>query len=347
MRIQHVMVACITAMLVGALLNAPGILKTAKGQPVGWKRDVAVALADPLADVSHALHTDRLRSGLQDALGRSGDDDINESLPSPTATTAPAGATTTTLPKPKFTASDRLKLWAGGDSLGETPGTSLVNALGGNASVDTSTEVDTQIATGLARPEVFNWPAHLVDVVNAQHPDAMVLSLGSNDNQTMTGDGGGAEFGSDAWRVEYARRAGGLMDAIAKDGRTLFWLGVPIVRQDDKLESYQFINDIIREQAALRPGRVVYVDTYDLMKGTDGAYADYLPNGSGELIEARAPDGTHYTRFGGDRIAAAVVAAMHGVLDFDGAPPPSSTTRAPATTRAPDRTAPAGKKGGK
>ena len=222
-----------------------------------------------------------------------------------------------------------MKLWAGGDSLGETPGTSLVNALSGNASVAPLGEVDTQIATGLARPEVFNWPAHLADVANTEDPDVMVVSLGSNDNQTMTGEGGGAAFGSDAWKAEYTRRVGGLMDAVAKDGRTLVWTGVPIVRQDDKLESYQLINTIIRDQAALRSGRVVYVDTYDLMKGPDGGYADYLPGAGGELVQARAPDGTHYTRFGGDRIAAAVVTAMHGAIDFEGAPP---STRAPSTT---------------
>ena len=100
MRIQQVMATCVIAMFVGALLNAPGILKTAKGQPIGWKRDVAVALADPLADVSHALHTDRARVGLQDLLGRGGDDDIDESSPSPTTT--PGNPTGTTLPRPSF-----------------------------------------------------------------------------------------------------------------------------------------------------------------------------------------------------------------------------------------------------
>ncbi|MET0421401.1 MAG: DUF459 domain-containing protein [Acidimicrobiia bacterium] len=332
MRIQHVMVACITAMIVGSLLNAPGILKTAKGQKVGFKRDVAVAFATPLADVSHFLHTDRARAGLQDLLGRSGDDDINESSPSPT-TTAP-GPTATTLPRPKYSSTKPMHLWVGGDSLGETPGTSLVNALNGNPSVQTIGEVDTHISTGLARPEVFNWPAHLVDVANTDHPDVMVVSLGSNDNQTMTGDGGGAEFGSVGWKTEYARRVGGLMDAVAVDGRTLIWTGVPIVRQDDKLESYQLINQIIRDQAALRPGRVVYVDTYDLLKGPDGAYAEYLPDAGGALVQARSPDGTHYTRFGGDRSARAVVAAMHGAVDFDGAPAPPATSKAATPTTA-------------
>jgi uncharacterized protein len=329
----HVMIVCLVALAVGFLLNAPGILKTAKGQPLGWKRDIAVAVAQPVADVSHFLHTDRLRAGLQDALGRGGDDDINESSPSPT--TLPPSVTTTLPKKLSFSPTKRLRLWTGGDSLGDFPGTSLINAVSDNPAVDVVAPVDPHISTGLARPEVFNWPAEVQDVMDTVDPDAIVISLGSNDNQAMTGDGSnGASFGTPDWRTEYSRRVGGLMDEVVKTGRTLFWIGVPIVRQDNKLESYQYINAVFQEQAALRPGRVVYIDTYNLMKGPDGNYSDYLPNASGDLVLARAPDGTHYTRFGADKIAGLIVSKMNETFDFG---TPTATT-APVTTAAPTTT---------
>ena len=66
----------LVALLVGSLLNAAGIRKTALGQDVGCERDVSTFFADPLYDVSHFLRTDQLRVGLQNVLGRSGDDDI-------------------------------------------------------------------------------------------------------------------------------------------------------------------------------------------------------------------------------------------------------------------------------
>ena len=49
------------------LLNAPGIHKTAYNQPDGWKRDVALAVTGPLADVSRALRLDRPRAARQGA----------------------------------------------------------------------------------------------------------------------------------------------------------------------------------------------------------------------------------------------------------------------------------------
>lgn len=329
----HVVLVCIVALAVGFLLNAPGILKTAKGQPVGWKRDVAIAVAQPVYDVSHFLHTDGLRTGLQDLLGRSDDDTINESSPSPT--TLPPSVSTTLPQKATFSPSKPLRLWIGGDSLGDFPGTSLINAVTDNPAIDVVAEVDAHVSTGLARPEVLNWPAAVQDVINTLNPRAIVISLGSNDNQAMTGEGSnGAQFGSPEWKAEYARRVGGLMDEVVKTGRTLFWIGVPIVRQDNKLESYQFINSIFQEQAALRPGRVFYIDTYNLLKGPDGNYADYLPNAGGDLVLARAPDGTHYTRFGADKIAGLVVEKMNEAFTFTTTTTPGTTAPATPTTRA-------------
>ena len=116
---------------------------------------------------------------------------------------------------------DKLRLWTGGDSLGDFPGTSLINAVSDNPAIDVVAPVDAHISTGLARPEVFNWPAEVQDVMDTLNPGAIAISLGSNDNQAMTGDGSnGASFGTPDWRTEYSRRVGGLMDEVVKTGRT-------------------------------------------------------------------------------------------------------------------------------
>src|SRR4051794_14976972 len=126
----HVLAVMIVAALVGGLLNAAGIRKTANGQPVGLRRDVARFFAEPLYDISHALQIDEIRRGLQAVTGRSGDDDIDASLPDPTTTDDPADPAVSTTAPPKkqaFSPTDRMKLWIGGDSLSITPGESFVN----------------------------------------------------------------------------------------------------------------------------------------------------------------------------------------------------------------------------
>src|SRR6516165_12581536 len=55
----HVIVVALVCLLVGGLLNAAGIRKTALGQDVGTKRSVSKLFADPLYDVSHFLRIDQ------------------------------------------------------------------------------------------------------------------------------------------------------------------------------------------------------------------------------------------------------------------------------------------------
>jgi hypothetical protein len=312
----HVIVVGLVALLVGALLNAPGIRKTALGQPVGWRRDISTALANPLYDVSHALYLDRLRAGLKDVLGRSSDDSVNSHLPSPT--TLPAGPTPTTLPpRLAFSPSHPLRLWIGGDSLGDTPGSSLIDQLSSNPAVGILGPVDTHISTGLARPEVFNWPAFLQTVVTTDQPNAVVLTFGANDDQSLTGDGGGESFGSPAWQAEYRRRIGGLMDVVtgAASHPRLFFVGIPPVRDAARFSNdYVLINNIVNSAAQARPGRVYYVDTVSAV-GAGGGYADDLLNPDGTVVRVRATDGVHFTRAGGDRVAAKILAAMNQAFD--------------------------------
>src|SRR5687768_802012 len=73
-------VASAAALVVGVLVNAPGLHKPAYIQPEGWKRDVALAVTGPLETVSHALLLGRPRRGLKAALGRSDDDDIDTAV---------------------------------------------------------------------------------------------------------------------------------------------------------------------------------------------------------------------------------------------------------------------------
>lgn len=336
----HVVVVMVVAALVGGLLNAAGIRKTADAQPVGIRRDVARFFAEPLYDVSRALWIDQVRRGLQAVTGRTGDDDIDASLPDPvTADGAGTDPTaTTTLPPRKtvFTPADRMRLWIGGDSLAITPGQSFVNLAPSTEVIDVAgNNVDGYVGTGLARPEVFNWPAHMLDAIAQDDPDVMVLTLGSNDDQVLTGDGGVGPFGSPEWITEYRRRVGGMMDVVAGDGsRTMIWVGAPIMRNEERSETrYGVINDIYREEAAKRPGRVSYVDVYDRYT-VDGGYADYVDG-----VQVRTADGIHFSRAGGDRIAQVILDTLRGAYDLtswrDRGAPPTTLGPAPPTTAPP------------
>ena len=68
--------------------------------------------------------------------------------------------------KKSFSPQQPMAAWVGGDSLSVTPGESFINIAPSTGVINIAgNNVDGHVATGLARPEVFNWPAHMVDVL--------------------------------------------------------------------------------------------------------------------------------------------------------------------------------------
>ncbi len=313
-------VVCLTGLLVALLLNAPGLHKSATIQPEGWKRDVALAVTGPLESVSGALLLDRPRRALKAALGRSEDDEVDTLVAAPRATPPPPVATPEPAARVKFTPKKKLRVWIAGDSLVVVPGESVLRAIAGNRAFDAVDAIDGRIATGLERPDVFNWFTHVRETMESRKPRAVVVMFGGNDDHGfMTGVSEGREvgtFGSPTWRAEYRRRVAAVMDTVTSNGGYLVWIGLPISRDSEQTQRYDVINAIAQKEAAKREGRVSYLDTYFFFAGKDGGYAQYVEDPSGKLVKMRADDGVHFERAAGDLIAEKVLERLAERYDF-------------------------------
>jgi hypothetical protein len=328
----HVVVITLAALVLAALLNARGLHKTAQIQSPGWQRDIALDITGGLETVSGWVLLDKPREMLQDAAGRSGDDDINDTIviPSPQVVkpqqpakggNGPTKPASGPPPKPAFSPQHKLRVWTAGDSLAIVPGLSL-DQLVSSAPQIRAMGVDGQVATGLERPDVYNWFTRIHDeMVSSGHPDAVVLAFGGNDDHSyMTGGppgfDSGAPFGSKDWVKEYRRRVGGVMDTIIQQGGVVFWIGLPITSDGGRNERYQLINRMVSYEVNERPGKAFMIDTYDLFKGPSGGYADYLPDANGQLELMRQSDGIHFTPAGGELVAKQVVKSFHKAFDL-------------------------------
>lgn len=310
----------LAGLLIALLLNAPGLHKSATIQPAGWKRDTALAVTGPLESVSGALLLDRPRRALKAVFGRSEDDQIDTAVvlapeePAIGAAPAPPPKRETVSPKHK------LRLWIAGDSFVVVPGESLLRAAAENRAITSVGKIDGRIATGLERPDVFNWFTHVRDEVRSKKPGAVVLMFGGNDDHGfMTGLPEGTQigsFGSPSWQAEYRRRVAGLMDTIARSGAFVVWIGLPISRDASQTQRYDTINAIVQQEAAKRPGHVAYLDTYFFFAGDDGGFSEYIADDTGKLVKMRADDGVHFERPAGDLIAEKVLEHLEKRYDL-------------------------------
>lgn len=325
----HALVVTALALAIALLLNAPAAHKSAYNRPDGWQRDVALALTGPLADVSHALLLDRPRKGIQALTGREGADEIDTEIalpgmpttPSPSpAPGAPGPGTTPGERKLAFSPSKKLRLWVAGDSLVINPGYSIVRAAGASPVIESVGGVDGRVATGLTRPDVYNWFEGIRRQLKELRPRAVVLGFGGNDDKAyMTGlpDGVSIDaFGGSVWRREYARRAGGLMDLINRAGAFVIWIGLPQTGSVEQTQRFDVINAVVQQEARKREGRAAFIDTYTMFAGDDGGYTQYLPTPSGGRVKVRADDGVHFEREGGDMIARVVLRELNREFDL-------------------------------
>jgi hypothetical protein len=306
------------ALGLAVLLNAPGVHKSATIQQEGWKRDLALALTGPLKETSEALYLDQPRRGLKALAGRADDDDIDTGVAVPET---PAETPVTPPPKRKITPDRKLRIWVAGDSLVIVPGQSLLRAIGGSPVMEPVSEVDGRIASGLERPDVFNWFKEIPKRMRKDKPGVVVLMFGANDDHGfMTGLPPGREieggFGSESWEAEYRRRVGGLMDTVTRGGAYLVWVGLPITNDPAQTARFDAINSILVTEADKRRGRVSYLDTYFFFAGPDGGYAEYVANARGALVKMRADDGVHFERAAGDLIARQVLKRLHQRFDL-------------------------------
>jgi len=325
----HALAVCVLALVFGSLLMAPGMHKSAFNRQPGTQREVALAVTGPLSSVSHALLLDRPRHLVQSAIGRGSADEIDTAIELPPPTT---GATTTPQPSPKpkpspatpakiaFTPKKKLRLWVAGDSLVITPGYSIVRAAGASHVIQSVGGVDGHVATGLTRPDVFNWFAHIAAEVKKLRPKVVVLDFGANDDHGyMTGLPKGTSIGSFAspeWSAEYRRRVAGVMDTVNRAGAVVVWIGLPITRSEAQTQRFDAINAIVQKEAKARPGKAIFVDTYTMFAGDNGGFAEYLQNAAGDTVKVRAGDGVHFDTAGGDLIAREVLKQLNELFDL-------------------------------
>jgi hypothetical protein len=303
----QVLVVVAVALLVAAFLNADRLDYTARTQPYGWRRDNLMRVTGALKAVSHATGLDRPRRFLAERA-----DNVDPPPPEDTGsvvTAPPLGDATTTTTRPPVyrtpSVAAPVRILVAGDSLMGWIGPALLQGLPG-APIDL--KEDWQVGTGLARPDVRNWPSTLRTEVQETDPEVVVLGFGGNDVQDMLADGKRVTVGSKAWEAEYQRRVAQVLNAIEGPNRTVYWIGLPVTARDNIEKASPAMARVVRAEIAVRPW-AHYVDTKKALS-PDGTYIEDLPDGHGGLVKVRTGDGVHPTLAGAERMVRPLVAAI-------------------------------------
>ncbi len=169
-------------------------------------------------------------------------------------------------------------------------------------------------ATGLARPDVFDWPSVVPDLLQAHQPRLIVCTFGGNDAQRVRASGGVLEYGGDAWDELYHGRVRAMMQALAGTDADVLWLGLPPMRATRYDRRMRHLNTIFADEAR-QLARVTFQETASAVGDESGEFAAYRRDPDGTLVRARMEDGVHYASGGAQAVAARVVGWVRAKLD--------------------------------
>ncbi len=237
-------------------------------------------------------------------------------------------ASTTIAPPPRIlgdaSINDPLQIWVGGDSLGDYVGSQLLYQVADSDLSDV--ELEFEISTGLTRPDYFDWPARLSEVMQSDtRPDVVVFMVGGNDDQGLRVDDERISIGTDPWRLTYQQRVATMMDIAAYPDVQMLWINLPPMRDDRREAVAVDINAALEAEASIRPW-VDIIDIIDMFTGPAGGYEQFIdePDGS-STRKARANDGVHITRSASEWVAELVWSEVVRQWRFDYLTPPTTT----------------------
>lgn len=309
-RIFAVMLVCL---LLWGFLFAPTLKRAAEASPDGARRTVALAILRPFAAISDALKITDLTDSVEQALGR----DPNEApgggivVPPEPIPSVPGGGdhggggdVHIKGPIRKPTGTNKLRVVVVGDSLATGLGVYLERVM-----KPSLVRVSRQgrISTGLARPDYFDWPAALSEIVDNFRPDLILVMLGENDNQALRDAAGNEQtsVGTFDWPRAYGDRVEDFMRLATSKGARVVWVGLPIVSDKGRWGIVERQNDVF-ESAAEVVDDVTYLDTWDMFAAPDGGYTAYHRDGNTvELV--RESDGLHFNAAGYELLARAAL----------------------------------------
>ena len=186
-------------------------------------------------------------------------------------------------------------------------------------------ETDYKVSSGLARPDFFNWPAHLRELLSTRDPDIIVVTFGGNDAQGLTLANGDVVEGMpnqdpDAWTAEYVGRVNEMLDIMFEDSdRVVIWVGIPNAREPEFTERLRIQDQAVRQALAAHPD-ALFVDTWSHFDGVNGGIAELVVDPrDGVAKPVRQSDGFHLNEDGAEILAIKIADRIETVLTDMGA----------------------------
>jgi hypothetical protein len=153
--------------------------------------------------------------------------------------------------------------------------------------------------SGLARQDYYDWARQLPNILAADTPAIVVIAIGANDHQALTG-AVAAPWGTPEWEAAYKERIAGLTTILTTYGVPYFWIGTVAMRSVPEPDMTHF-NDLFKP--AVGPPNGHFVDVWDGFADENGRLIISGPDVDGQIRPLRTSNGINFTQAGEAKLA--------------------------------------------
>lgn len=175
-------------------------------------------------------------------------------------------------------------------------------------------------ATGLARPDFYDWHSEAKKQIEARQPDLVVVIMGGNDGQDLqpkSGKGKRVAWKSDDWNTAYKERVGEFLQDLGE--RKVLWLGLPKSELGSFENKLRIIRQVQNEAVTAVGG--TYVETTPLLSDESGELLEKATVGRYKNQTLREEDGIHFTMAGSEYFADKVYPEVLSALGVEDVAP--------------------------
>jgi lysophospholipase L1-like esterase len=320
-RSRDALVVVFLSVLLLVLFEGSSVRTAGDEMQPGFERDVVVAVGEPAGWVADRLPLDEWGN---DALAFLEDEGAGAgggfgATPNATRGGIPAVSPDSFDPAELGARPDPPRaldtLLVTGDSLAMPLDVEMARRLA-DSNDDVDVQRDPHVGTGISKSGLVDWGRLSTQHAGEREPDATVVFIGANEGFPLPGpDGDEIDCCGPAWAAAYANRVRRMMDTYRQGGDArVYWLTLPIPRDDDLAEVARTVNAAIEVAAQPFRAQVRVLDMAELFT-PDGRYRDAMTvDGRRRIV--RDADGIHLNNAGAGVAAEVVLEAVR--RDFGG-----------------------------
>lgn len=169
-------------------------------------------------------------------------------------------------------------------------------------------------ASGLSRPDFFDWNDEVDNIFANKKFDTIVATLGMNDAQDIEYEGIKYFLNTEKWDSLYKNRARNFISKLSNNTDRIYWIGIPPMRDkryDDRMRKINSLYMSVCNEFE----NVFFIDITPFVS-YQNKYSDYLKINN-KTVKVRLSDGKHLTNDGAKLITDFIVSLIKKDFKFE------------------------------